>query len=77
VPRATVGVGAAPRLAEDRAHCRRAPQANTNPQIPIFTQQCCRIWLVVVIIIFVADIVLGVAIPALFVAALAAAGAPH
>ena len=66
MPRATIGVGAAPRLVEDRAHCRRAPQANTNPQAPIFTQQCCRIWLVVVIIIFVADIILGVAIPTLF-----------
>jgi hypothetical protein len=28
------------------------PQANTNPQIPIFTQPCCRIWLVVVIVYF-------------------------
>jgi hypothetical protein len=66
VPHAIVGVGAIPRLAGWRRAVLTAatpPQANTNPQIPIFTQQCCCIWLCVVvsivIVIVIAIVVLG------------------
>ena len=57
-------------------HVCHGVQANTNPQIPMFSEGCCRIWLVLVILGIATYALLAVLVGGVFLSVLGAPAAP-